>query len=326
MWHGPDEAEATAAEYAAAREGVAIVDLAERGVLEASGPQRQTFLQGMLSNDVQNRQPGQGCLAALMTVKGHVQALMRVLVAKDVVLLEMPAERLPLVEETLVHYRVAAPVRFKAKSTAVFGLLGPRAAPLVRDLGVELPELGAEEHVATTIGDHPVVVARASDLPQSGYVLHIPPEGAAAVWSSLVRAGARPLGRRALDALRIEAGRPWYGPDVTEANLLHETGLLNETHSFTKGCYIGQEVIARLDARGGNVNKALRGLRLSTPASAGSAVVGAAKDVGRITTAAVSPRLGPIALAYVQRSHFAPGTAVEVNGAPATVAALPLDT
>jgi folate-binding protein YgfZ len=326
-WYGPDEAEATAVEYAAAREGVAIVDLAERGVLEASGPLRQKFLQGMLSNDVQNRQPGQGCLAALMTVKGHVQALMRVLVAKDVVLLEMPADRLSLVEETLVHYRVAAPVRFKAKPTAVFGLLGPRAAPLVRGLGVELPELGAEEHVATTIAGHPaVVVARASDLPQSGFVLHIPPEGAAAVWSSLANAGARPLGRRALDALRIEAGRPWYGPDVTEANLLHETGLLNETHSSTKGCYIGQEVIARLDARGGNVNKALRGLRLSTPASAGSAAVSAAKDVGRVTTAAVSPRLGPIALAYVQRSHFAPGTAVEVNGAPATVAALPIDT
>jgi tRNA-modifying protein YgfZ len=113
--------------------------------------------------------------------------------------------------------------------------------------------------------------------------------------------------------------RPWYGPDVTEENLLHETGLVGECHSPAKGCYVGQEVVARLEARGGNVNKALRGLRLSAPASAGAAVTVEGRDVGRVTTAGVSPRLGPIALAYVHRSHFAPGTAVEVGGAPATV-------
>jgi folate-binding protein YgfZ len=279
----------------------------------------------MLSNDVAGRQPGQGCAAALTTVKGHIQALMRVLVTKDTVRLEMPVDRLSLVESTLVHYRVAAPVRFAVKPTAVLGLVGPEGPALLRGLGVELPELAPEAHVSVAIGGQEVLVARAGDLPPAGLVLHAAPEAAAAVWTALTGAGARPLGRRALDALRIEAGRPWYGPDVSEENLLHETGLVNEVHSFTKGCYIGQEVIARLDARGGNVNKALRGLRLGAPAHASAGILAGGKEVGRVTTAAVSPRTGPIALAYVQRSHFAPATAVEVDGRPAEVVALPFE-
>jgi folate-binding protein YgfZ len=127
------------------------------------------------------------------------------------------------------------------------------------------------------------------------------------------------VGHDALDVLRVEMLRPWYGSDVSEENLLHETGLVAECHSPAKGCYIGQEVVARLEARGGNVNKALRGLRLSAPASAGSAVTLEGREIGRVTTAAVSPRLGPIALAYVHRAHIAPGAGVEVGGAPATV-------
>jgi folate-binding protein YgfZ len=315
----PDTAEG----YAAAREGVAWVDLAERGVLEVTGPQRQKFLQGMLSNDVLARPPGTGCLAALLTVKGHIQALMRVLVTPEAVLLEMPQDRLSLVERTLEHYRVAAPVRFKARPTAVLGLLGPRAREALGDAGLEVPELPPESHVSGQLGGQGVLVARASDLP-SGFVVHVAPEGAAPVREALARRAPR-LGREALDALRVEAGRAWYGPDVTEENLLHEAGLVDSYHSFTKGCYIGQEVLARLDARGGNVNKKLRGLRLTAPAGAGTPVRAAGKDVGRVTTAAVSPRLGPIALAYVHRDQAAPGTTLDVAGATATVVGLPME-
>jgi folate-binding protein YgfZ len=125
--------------------------------------------------------------------------------------------------------------------------------------------------------------------------------------------------------MRIEQGRPWYGVDVTEENLLHETGLVREYHSPSKGCYVGQEVIARLDARGGHVNKRLCGLRLSAPAAAGATIRAEGRDVGRVTTAGVSPRLGPVAMGYVHRSAFEPGTGVEVGGAAASVAALPLD-
>jgi folate-binding protein YgfZ len=311
--------------YVAAREGAALARLDERGVLAATGPDRQKFLHNVLSNDVSGRVPGQGSLAALMDVKGHLVALMRVLVAKDAVLLEMPADRLSRVESVFNHYKVAAPVRFTVRPTTVIGVVGPKAADAIASAGGAVPEAQAESHVTGRIAGHEVLVARASDLPARGLVVHVAPEGAAAVVDALKAVGVAILDATTLDALRIEDGRPWYGPDVTEENLLHETGLVGEYHSPTKGCYVGQEVVARLEARGANVNKRLRGLRLGTAATAGAPVLSDGREVGRVTTAATSPRLGPIALAYVGRGHSEPGTVVEVGGAPATVVPLPMD-
>ena len=309
----------TAGEYAAAREAVALVDLPLRAVLEASGPPRLKFLQGMLSNDVAAQAPGQGCAAALLNAKGAVQALLRVLVETDVIVLETDLDRVFPVQQALEYHRVAAPVRFAARDTSVLAVLGPGALAVARGCGVEEAPAGPEAHAAASFGGQTVRLVRAGDLPGGGLVLHAAPGSAAAVWEALRAAGARPMGHDALDALRVEALRPWWGSDVTDENLLHETGLVAECHSPTKGCYVGQEVVARLEARGGHVNKALRGLRLSAPSAAGAAVSVEGREIGRVTTAALSPRLGPIALAYVHRAHFAPGTAVDIDGAPATV-------
>jgi folate-binding protein YgfZ len=165
---------------------------------------------------------------------------------------------------------------------------------------------------------------RAGDLPAGGLVLHVDGEALGAVWERLLAAGARPLGRLALDVLRIEDGRPWYGPDIGPGELLHETGLLDELHSSSKGCYVGQEVVARLVGRGGHVNRQLRGLRSSAPAAAGDPIEHDGKPVGRVTTAGISPVHGPIAMGYLHRSCFDPGTRVTVGGHAAEVAALPL--
>jgi folate-binding protein YgfZ len=310
--------------YQAAREGVALVHLEERGVLEATGPLRQKFLQGMLSNDVAALRAGQGCRAALLDVKGHVQSLMRVLVTSDALLLEMPQARLAQVEAILNHHKVAAPVRFKARATAILGLLGPAARDVLQRAGATVPALAAEEHLAVEVAGQPAIAIAAGDFPAGGIALHVEAVAAAAVAAALVEAGAERLDRKALDALRIEEGRAWFGPDVTDLNLLHETGQVAEYASFSKGCYVGQEVVARLDARGGNVNKVLRGLRLDAASVAGSVLRAGDKEIGRITTAAVSPRLGPIALAFVHRSHFEPGTVLDASGVRATVASLPL--
>lgn len=308
----------------AGREGAALALLGERGVLAATGPDRQKFLHRVLSNEVAGLAPGQGSLAALMDVKGHLLALMRVLVTRDAVLLEMPADRLDRVEQVLAHYRVAAPVRFAVRPTVVFGIVGPAAAEAIHAAGGPVPEARGESHAVGRIGDHEVLVARASDLPASGLVVHVSPEGSSPVIDALRAGGAALLERAGLDALRVEDGTPWYGPDVNEENLLHETGLVALYHSPAKGCYVGQEVVARLEARGGKVNKRLRGLRLGAPAEAGATVVAEGRDVGRVTTAALSERLGPIALAYLHRGHDEPGTAVTLAGAPATVVALPM--
>ena len=214
----------------------------DRAVLEAAGPQRQKLLQGLLTNEVAGLGPGQGCLAALLSVKGGVKALVRVLVDDAVVVLEANADRVEMLHATLEHYRVAAPVRFARPATAVLALVGPGADEVARAAGAEAPALVAESHVRTILAGQGVRIVRASDLPGGGLVIHAAADSAAAVREALVAAGAPPLADTEVAALRVEALRPWYGADITEENLLHETGLVAECHSPTKGCYLGQEV------------------------------------------------------------------------------------
>jgi folate-binding protein YgfZ len=311
--------------YRAARESAASLDLEGRGVLAVSGPKRQDFLHNLLSNDVKSLAPGQGNLAALMDVKGHLVALLRVLVAEDAVLLEAPGDRLPVLEAAFVHYRVGTPVRFQQRPVRVLAVVGPAAETRLLALGIEPPPARAESHALRSSAHGEARVVRATDLPGPGFVLHVAPESAAGMLRALTDDGAPLLEGGELDALRIESGRPWFGPDVDGANLLHETGLLAQCHSPTKGCYVGQEVVARLEGRGGNVSRKLRGLRLGAPAEAGAPVLAEGREVGRVTTAALSPRLGPIAMAYVHRSHSEPGALVEVAGSAATVVALPFE-
>jgi tRNA-modifying protein YgfZ len=289
-----------------------------RALLVATGPQRQKFLHGLLSNDLQSRTPGQGTRAALMDAKGHLLTFLRALVTESEIVLELPADRRDEIHRLLDHYRVAAPVRFAPSADVVIGLDNAARHAL------DVPELSPESHARVKIAGADVRAVRAGDLPRGGYVLHVPADAAAAVTEALDKAGLTQLSAENLDALRIEEGRAWYGPDVTRDNLLHETGLVAEYHSPSKGCYVGQEVIARLEARGGNVNRRLRGLRLSEARPAGTALRADGKDAGALTTAAASPRLGPIAMGYVHRAHAEPGTVLDADGARAEVTALPM--
>ena len=303
----------------------ALLVMPERGVLAVSGPQRSKFLHNLLSNDVEGRKPGEGALASFMDAKGHLLVLLRVLVCESEILLEMPRARLAPVEALLIHYKVGTPVRFASRPVAVHALLGPGAAETLAAAGASVPENPPQSHLSAEVAGQVVRIVRASDLPAGAFALHVAPEGSDAVTAALRAAGATDLDRANFDALRIEAGRPLFGVDVAEDNLLHETGLVHEYHSAAKGCYVGQEVVARLEARGGNVNRLLRGLTLAAPALAGAVISAAGQEVGRITTAAVSARRGPIAMGYVHRKHAMPGTAVEVGGASATVVLLPME-
>jgi folate-binding protein YgfZ len=313
------------AQYRALREGCAVTRLSERGVLAVEGPERQGFLHRMLSHDVQALTAGAGCKAALLDPKGHIQALLRVLVTPSSVLLETAADRIGPVEAILNHYKVGTPVRFRPIPIAVLGLLGPEAPAILRRVGADSSFLGAESHAELTIADEPVRISRSTDLPGGGFCVHSSPEGASAVFQALVSAGAAEVGRPALDLLRIERGRPWFGPDVTAENLLHETGLIQEYHSSAKGCYVGQEVVARLEARGGHVNKLLRGLKLEAPVASGTRLLADGHDAGWVTTAELSPRLGPVALAFVKRPWMEPGTRVHASSHAAQVLALPFE-
>ncbi len=321
-YYGPEGAQDR--EYTACRERAALVDLSDRALLAVTGPIRQKFLHSILSGDIAGLKAGEGCLAALMDAKGRLTALLRAVVEQDRILLEVPAGRRAEVEEALVHYRVAAPVRFEALAdVVVLGLLGPEAADHMKAAGLATAPSEPEAHVTGVLGSSSVRVTRAQDLPAGGFALHVAASDAPRVVGALEAAGTILAGYRALDALRVEGGHPWWGTDIDEDNLLHETGVLEQYRAAAKGCYVGQEVIARLDGRGGHVNRALRGLRLGAPASSGAALTQDGKTVGHLTTTALSPRFGPIALGYVHRSAFAPGTIVELEGVPATVVALP---
>lgn len=322
---GGTEGEALSWEYAAARGRCAIVDLSDRALLAVTGRARQTLLHRLLSNEVTALRPGQGRRAALLDARGHPLAWVRVLVTAEAVLLETDSERRDLLRERLSAAPAGSPVRLASRGDVVLGLLGPGAGAVLRESGGLTPPPEPEGHAPGTVAGLPVRVVRAGDLPCQGLVLHAPPETAPALWATLCTVGARPLGRRALDALRVEQGRPWFGDDVTEEDLLPETGLVREFCAAGGADAVGLERLARPEDRPGRVGRWLRGLRLTSAVEAGAVVQRDSQPVGRVTTAAVSPRLGPVALAWLHRSVAAPGTELSAGGTGAVVAELPLE-
>lgn len=322
---GLEPGQVLAQEYRAAREGAALLDLTHRGLLEVSGPARVRFLQAMLTNDVAALEEAGTCSSALLDPRGSVLALLRVVVSTDAIILETDRACLSRVQTTLEQHRVAAPVRFRSLPGVVLGLTGPEALPLLTGLTHLAVHDLAGGAADVTLAGTPVRLVPANELGRGAFALHVSPESTLSVWRALVDAGAYPVGRLAFDAIRVEDGLPWWGSEVSEKTLLHEAGLAKQLCSFSKGCYVGQEIVARLEARGANVNRALRALRSAHRLEAGASVSVDGEPVGVVTTAAHSPRLGPVALAYVHRRHFAPGTRVTVGEQSATVHLLPME-
>jgi aminomethyltransferase len=329
-WRVPVGYGDTAAEYRALTEGVGVVDRSMLGKVTVTGRDRQAFLQGMLSNDVKGLAPGQGTAAAFLDAHGKVMAIMRVYALEDRVLLELPVGLTAKTLETLDHFLISEKAYFEAcdEAFAVIAVQGPEARDLLSKLAGRDLDLPLHHHTEVAIAGAAVRVIARREGGVAGYHCWAVALHAAPLWRSLVDAGARPVGMEALDALRVEAGVPWYGIDVDDTVILPETRL-EELVSYNKGCYIGQEVVARVKYRG-HVNRALSGLVIDgdrVPAH-GAHVLADGKDVGRVTSAVRSPAIGkPIALAYVRREHFEPGTAVTVDDGGqsigATVAALP---
>ena len=320
-------------EYRAAREAAALFDRSTLGKATVTGRDRLSFLQGMLTNDVKGLAPGQGAPAAFLDAHGKVTALLVVYAATDRVLLELPPSMTEKTLQTIDRYLISEKAYFEAADDAfaILSVQGPGARALLEGLGGASLELAPYSHAETSIAGAPCRVINRSESPAGGFHVWAAPEHAGALRGALGEAGARPAGQETLEVLRVEAGQPWYPQDVDDSVILPETRL-ESLVSYTKGCYIGQETVARVKYRG-HVNRALSGLvvegeRVPEP---GARVTAEGKDVGRITSAVRSIALGrPIALGYVRREHFAPGTAVTVvDGAgeqPARVAALPFVT
>ncbi len=301
--------------------GCALVDRSERGKLALTGPEAAGLLSGQVTNDVEALAEGHGCYAALLTNKGKMLGDLRVLrVGGEAPELHLDCERVAL--QALFDQLRRAGIGWQAElhkrtlQEALFSLVGPDAR---RVAGVH--DLPGEEHAhrATAIAGHPALVV-ATDV---GVDVLVSAEAAAAVRAALEAAGAEPVGEAAAEIVRVERGRPRYGVDLDDGVIPQEAGLNARAVSFTKGCYVGQETVARLHWRG-KPNRHLRGLRLGGPAAEGAPLTSAeGKTVGALSSVVEHPDLGWIALALVRR-EVEPGAEVAVDGgSAATVVELP---
>jgi folate-binding protein YgfZ len=296
-------------------EDVALVDRSERGKLALTGPEAKAFLTGQVTNDIEALQPGTGCYAALLTNKGKMLGDLRVIdVGPPTPELWLDTERVAL--QTLFDTIRRGTVGWQAElhkrtiQQALLSLVGPRAAEVVGgELGPEHANRSAE------LGGVPVVLI-ATD---GGVDVVCAAQDAAAVRGAL---GVPEVPEAAAEVVRVETGRPRYGIDLDDTTIPQEAGLNQRAVSFTKGCYVGQETVARLHYKG-KPNRQLRGLRLSAPVPAGTPLVLGEREVGRIGSSVVSPRHGPIGLAVVRR-EAAPGDELTAGTATATVVELPL--
>lgn len=305
------------AQYRQLREECGLLERAGRGVIAVSGPDAAEYLQGQLTSDVEALAPGEGQYAALLDRKGHMQADMRVLrPAEEKILLDTEPEALAAALRHLQTYSIGREVAVEDASgeRSLLSLIGPRSAELAGT--APLPENHCE---AASVAGIECLAAGTRE----GIDLLVSAAEAQRLGARLVEAGAVPVSAEAAEILRLEAGVPRFGTEMTTETMPAEAGIVERAVSFTKGCYIGQETVARLHYKG-RPNRHLRGLRLSAPAAPGVAVRLGEKEVGRLGSAAVSPALGPIGLAILRR-EAEPGNEVDVgeDGVTASVVDLP---
>ncbi len=314
------------AEHAALRHTAAVLDLSGRGRLCVLGRDRERFLNGQVTNDVRALPEGRGCYTAVVNAKGRMEGDAFVYRLSGEFLLDCEPGTRTALAQRLERYVIADDVQI-ADAAPHYGLLsvqGPRALEVVRalELRVEPPP---EPLSLTTVspaawGEGYVVNQPRTGVP--GWELFVPMAALEAVAEKLrwavERFGGRPAGWDALETARIEAGIPRWGADLDETTLPPEAGLEARAISYTKGCYIGQEVIARLRTYG-HVNRTLCGLWLGQAAAPlparGERLFWKGHEVGRITSATHSPELNAaIALGYVRRECHAPGTELTRRG------------
>lgn len=301
--------------YEAMTEGAALVDRSESGKLSLTGTEAKAFLNGQVSNDVEALTPGTGCYAALLTHKGKMLADVRVLepIPTELLLLcERPA--LQALFDTIRRFNIGFDCQLHKRTLerGLLSLIGPRA----QELSGDVP---ATEHA-----NAPATIAGAQTLlvrTDAGVDVVCDSADTGRVRDALVAAGAVETDAEAAEIIRVEHGRPRYGVDLDDSVIPQEAGLNERAVSFTKGCYVGQETVARLHYRG-KPNRHLRGLRLGDAVAPGTPLLLGDREVGRLTSVARSPRLGPLGLALVRR-EAQPGDVLDAGGIAAEVVDLP---
>jgi folate-binding protein YgfZ len=309
-----------ATDYRTITEACGLLGRSERGKLALTGSEAASFLQGQVTNDIEGLSPGQGCYAAFLTPKGKMLGDLRILATGDELLLDTERAALQGLFNMIRRFSIGYDVELHKRTLecGLLSLIGPGAEAVAG-----AADLAADEHAHELVSvpaPGGAVGARAirTDV---GVDLLCDAGEVEALRGALEDAGAVPVTETAAECLRLERGRPRYGIDLDDSVIPQEAGLNERAVSFTKGCYVGQETVARLYYRG-KPNRQLRGLRLSGPASPGDELSLDGRVVGHLTSVAASPRVGPIGLALVRR-EAPPGTFVAVAGATAEVTELP---
>jgi folate-binding protein YgfZ len=307
-----------ATEYRVITEGCGLLDRSERGKLALSGSDAKSFLQGQVSNDVEALEAGEGCYATFLTPKGKMLGDLRILATERELLLDTERVALQalfnLIRRTLIGYDVQ--LHKRTLERGLVSLIGPEAVSVAA-----IEALPATEHAHRLIAVEGIE-ARAIRT-DTGVDLLCHSDHTEALRTVLAERGAAPVAEEAVECLRVERGRPRYGVDLDDTVIPQEAGLNPRAVSFTKGCYVGQETVARLHYRG-KPNRYLRGLRLSGAVPAGTELLLDDRPAGRLTTVVESPRFGPIGLGLIRREAL-PGTelAVRKDGETARVVELP---
>jgi folate-binding protein YgfZ len=287
-------------EYELLSQSAGLVDRSDRAKFLVRGGEAAEFLQGQVSNDVEALEPGTGCYAVILNHKGKLRTDLRVLRGEDFIWLDTESIGHAVVAHMLRTYALGRDVQWEDVSATreLVSVVGPAARELFEGPEHSFEERDGRMYVATALG--------VDVIGEPGLALDF-----------------ETVSEEAAECLRIESGRPRLGFDMDADTMPQEAGINERAVSFSKGCYVGQETVARLHYRG-KPNRHLRGLRLAEPAERGTDVLLGEKVVGRLGSACVSPRLGPIALALVRREAQA-GATVTVAGAEAEVVALPFD-
>jgi len=303
----------------ALREGAGIGAVSARAQIAVAGKDRASYLQGLLTNDIQALTAGTGCYAAWLTPQGRMITDLHVLESGDMLLLDVPAEVVDGILQRLDQYLFSEDVQLASLAGALRGVWmhGPAAGAMLSKVIAGVPGLSAwseYQNARFEFAGAPVVITRITQLGVPGFCAYIAPEHADALVRALVAHGAREVGQQAIDALRIEAGYPVFGTDMTEDTIPLEAGIESRAISFTKGCYVGQEIVIRVLHRGGGrVARKLVGLRIDGALpQRGARIVAGGREIGSVTSVASAPTLGTIALGYVHRDFTAPGTQIAV--------------
>ena len=326
-WQVPASYGDAVAEHLACRESAVVIDLSHRGNLCFSGPDTEEFLHRMLSNRVKELKHGEGAYNTFLTRQGKFISDLYMYKSETFVVAAVAPGMADTLAEEIDRFIIMDQVEVvdETENSFCFGLFGPSSRDILSEAG--MGELSLEEHGHAMSGD--VVVARELWTGEDGYLLMGPRENADSVWRSLSDAGAKPAGVAAFESLTLEAGVPLFGKDMTSAVNPMQAGLEEKAIDFEKGCYIGQEVIAKIKYLG-QVNRGLVGLKVSgeTTPEAGAAVYFDEKKIGSITRSAYCPTVNAVlAFSYLPRTQMEPGTEVRVacrgDDAKATVESLP---